>query len=166
MRTFLTYVLAALAAAFVLAAAANLPGIASVALAGEPRLAGGMVSEALVSFMLWAVLLGAVGSAAWLLGGFVVRSFGVPGDGIWVTVRGSLIFWILFAGLGWMLFGTDLFVFERGGELLPIHGLLTALGVFYLPGLFFVVGGAVIGAIWGTVFWLRAPKAQTAGIAA
>jgi hypothetical protein len=166
-RTLFTYVLAALAAAVILVTVTFLPDIAEVILYGAPLLAAGAPFEALTRLMIWLPLIGIVGSIVWALGDFAARSVGVRGGGIWIAVRASLIFWILFAVAGWVLFyATDLLIFERGGEMPPALAVFTALGLSYLPGIFYAIGGSVIGLAWGTVFWLRASKPSTAGAAA
>ncbi|WP_417492219.1 hypothetical protein [Maricaulis sp.] len=106
------------------------------------------------------VFLAMLGSLIWFvafrLAGSVARKLGLAG---YAALGASVVFLMV---VGWMM--------------MTITPLLTGLGISLASDVGrsalvqWLVGvglpWAIAGAIWGTVFWLRAPKPQTAGIAA
>ena len=165
MRTLLTYVLAALAAALIGTLAQSLlPGaLGGAAAPGIASADAGSVADATarLAFLAFSafVILALLGSLSWFvafrLAGSLAQKLGLSG----YAGLGSLVLFVTV--VGWMsLFVAPMLVdfgIAPGTE--TGNSVLVQMLVSGLPW-------AIAGAIWGTVFWLRAPKPQTAGIAA
>ena len=151
MRTLLTYVLAALAVTIV-PVAFDMFWLADEA-SGDPRVIAGAVSELIVSAGL--AFLGALifVGALWRVVGYASNAFRLDLRGWMNLPRGiaaHLILVLLFL-LPELVLGA-----AAADRLAPGFDGLTAL-----------VTALVAGSIWGTVFWMRAPREpQEAGIAA
>ena len=152
MRTFLTYVLAALVAALVLSG----PEFMSALTSGDPRLVAGGLAAAMVGFLIDLLVAFHVFGLVWLIASSLFKRFGHE-----VRKMGNLFLGAAVYALPPMVF----FVLSRlttvetgsGPNFIPFSdpGFLVALATTVLAG-----------AAWGTVFWIRAPKPTTAGIAA
>jgi hypothetical protein len=153
-RTLLTYVLAAFAAAsvFVVApiAASLVRGVA------DPSLALGTTLLALIVFTVIALI---VCGPFWALTGLVIPSAWLNERPVMNVLRGLVSFPLLSVVviLIWgMLYGSQ---DAAGAATIALY-----FGVGVAP--FAAVAFTIIGLVWGAVFWIRAPKPTAAGIAA
>lgn len=148
MRTFLTYVLAALAAAT--ATVGMLTGLSPEAWQIER-----LPDLALLWFGLWAI----GGSMIWLAVASGARHFLNWGHRTWWTiVRSSAVFAGFSLALTVPLFGPEYAAHVQ--SMRPAeHRSEIQFGLFALiPGLMLLPLAAIPGAIWGAVFWLREPR--------
>jgi hypothetical protein len=95
-------------------------------------------------------LVGVFFSAAWFASQVVVSSLGFQETALTMVARAIGLALILVVGAS---------IGRAQGVATGLSAFVSGLPAFGIPQMF----GA---ALWGTVFWLRAPKAQTAGIAA
>ncbi|MEN0652306.1 MULTISPECIES: hypothetical protein [Hyphobacterium] len=148
MRTLLTYVLAALAAATM--TVGMLTGLSPEAWQIER-----LPDLALLWFGLWAV----AGSLIWFVIASGARHFLNWGNRTWWTIiRSSAVF----AGFS-LLLTVPLFGPEYAAHVQTMrsadHQNEIQFGLFALiPGLMLLPLAAIPGAIWGAVFWLREPR--------
>ena len=166
MRTLLTYVLAALAAALVPALWSSLGGMIDGWSLGDPTLAAGAISESIVRLVLWTGFLLLSAAPLWMAVRRWLPAFPEGGLARYL-LHGGVMGWLIIAAIGAALFLTDWFAMERT-EAPPLRVEIAAvLGFWSMPGIFFIAGGAIIGALWGAVFWIRAPREpKQAGIPA
>ncbi len=150
MRTFLTYVLAALAVT-VVPVAAKLVSLADIPF-GDPRILAGAVSEMIVSVVLGFVWSLVVIGALWSAVGYASNALRLELRG-WRNLLRGIAAHLLQIGF------VFLFALVLGAE--AVGGM--AAGFDWVATL---ATALVAGSIWGTVFWIRAPKPITAGIAA
>lgn len=142
MRTLCPYLLAALAASLVEL------GV----LVASP----GALLEKLTAWMVSVAGLFVLMSAAWILAGWFAAALRLT-----LTGRAAILRGVVAAGL-----------FALTGFMLAAAGLVSLRGDIAWPGLdagglgIALVYTVLAGALWGAVFWLRAPQSQTAGYAA
>ncbi|WP_417483719.1 hypothetical protein [Maricaulis salignorans] len=144
MRTLLTYVLAALAA--------SSAALAVLFLADPHRF--GSVAGAAIGLIFYSVLALVVASPVWKILDLGRARFSRISGGMWRIPQGILVFLVPSAGFSMILSAIN-------NLKSPAHeaNFLDFLGPQIMALL-------VAGAAWGTVFWLRAPKPQTAGATA
>ena len=150
MRTFLTYVLAALAVT-VVPVATELFWLTENQ-TGDPSLVAGALSELIVSAVLAFVGALFVVGALWRVVGYVSDVLRLELHG-WRNLPRGVFAHLLLSGLLFLpelVFGAEA-VGELAARIDGLNMLLTLL---------------VAGSVWGAVFWIRAPKPTTAGIAA
>ena len=155
MRTLLTYVLAALAAAIVLSTP-KFFGLLTDAGQGDPRLAAGGFGAAIVGFGIDLLVAFNFFGLIWALATTVLSKLGREVRNAWHLLLGFAVFFLppaVFFSITRALATQS----DYGPEFIPVSdsGFLIAIASTFVAGL-----------AWGTVFWLRAPKPQTAGIAA
>ena len=158
MRTFLTYVLA-IAAVAVLATAPILVVGAVVYAEGAGH--GGEFPSAAV----WWSALGDIGPLAGVFA-LCLALIAAPAWMVWERAFPRLRARL---GRASSLLGGPLVALAVGSAALVVRATAWFGDFKYNPigeTSFYLAVSAIAGAIWGTVFWLRAPKPTTAGIAA
>lgn len=154
MRTFLTYVLAAFAAAAVF----HLGPVFSYIVRGEPVPTGFLGAIAII-LPVSTALVGMVGGAFWALTGLVTAAVKLNRHALISIPRGVVAFLLIgFTMLG--VWTTWYGVQDAPGA----SSIATVVGATARPlvvGLF-----GIMGLVWGSVFWLRTPKPQTVEAAA
>ncbi|WP_203294417.1 hypothetical protein [Maricaulis parjimensis] len=166
MRTLLTYVLAALSAAAFPAVWGAFEAAVYLQFEGDGSVLSGAAVYAAIQLIVWAVALLVLGVPLWIGVQKIFAVFGRSTAGAAGVLSAVSAFGVLFLAMWLALFQTDWFAFQRAGEQSVVWDLAAMLGLLTMPGILVILGGAVIGAAWGTVFWIRAPKPTTAGIAA
>ncbi|MBI1233309.1 MAG: hypothetical protein GC208_02255 [Alphaproteobacteria bacterium] len=152
MRTFLTYVLAALAAATM--TVGMLTGLSPEAWQIER-----LPDRALLWFGVWAV----AGSLIWFVIASGARHFLNWGNRTWWTIfRGSAAFAVVAFLVAVPVLGFDVAEHARSFEYPERQEWFWYVLNAVYPGLYLALFAAIAGAIWGTVFWLREPKTTQA----
>lgn len=165
MRSFLTYVLAALAAAVSFGAVqASFNGavghLATGLATGDPRLMAGAISEFLVLSLVALVLFSVLGCVIALvfpkLFSRTLTTVQLP----WIAVLGGGVSGILGSGFWVAILGGNLNSMGVGAETATGQDLLLTFIVLVTPA------WVLSGAVWGLVLRVSAPKPENTGIAA
>ncbi|WP_417483720.1 hypothetical protein [Maricaulis salignorans] len=154
MRAFLTYVLAALAAGSVF----HLVPVLALLGRGEPVPEGGFV-VLLMTLLINSLVLVVVGSAIWTASGALLSMIDFSRFPFLNIARGAVVFAVV--GVSAVLVGSIVYGSQDQAGAMMIAAFFAAEALPLTGALC-----AIMGAAWGTVFWLRAPKPQTTGAAA
>ncbi|WP_417483351.1 hypothetical protein [Maricaulis sp.] len=117
--------------------------------------------------MLWVAIWLSVGSLVWFAAELAGNKlFGWSDRGVSTVLRAAVAMSLTVFVVAVPMFGIEAAEHARSFNA-PEHQewYYFAVNAIY-PSLHIAPFAAMCGAIWGTVFWLRAPKPQTAGIAA